>query len=197
MKRSTWIIILVVLGIVVASPPLLRAHDGHDCDIAGAWVGSSPAIPGIYPIPQLITTTITPTDPTGKRLVGVLQPVNTDIGNPFLFPDSDRVPDTVATYVRSGPGTYRFTWIVYYVKSAPPFNRGQILMFFTFSGTTKCLDANTVSMSGVISNWSNVADRDNLHDQDKDDDGLPDAGEVPFFTLPFEFTFNRLPLMTP
>ena len=60
-------------------------------------------------------------------------------------------------------------------------------MFFTFSGTTKCLDANTVSMSGVISNWSNVADRDNLHDQDKDDDGLPDVGEIPFFTLPFEF----------
>ena len=99
MKRSTWIIILVVLGIVVASPPLLRAHDGHDCDIAGAWVGSSPAIPGIYPIPQLITTTITPTDPTGKRFHGVIQPLNP----PFSL--TDFAPDTIGTYLRSGRGS--------------------------------------------------------------------------------------------
>ncbi len=80
MKRSTWIIILVVLGIIVASPPLLRAHDDHDCDIAGAWVGSSPAIPGLYDNAQIITVTITPTDPTGKLFAGVTQSVNSDNG---------------------------------------------------------------------------------------------------------------------
>lgn len=130
----------------------------------------------------------------------MLQPVNVDTANPPFFPEADRAPGTVATYVESGPRTYQFTWIVYYVKAPPPggFARGQILMFFTFSGTVQCPDANAMRMSGVLSNWSNVDRPDlGLHDQDRDDDGLPDAGEVPFFTLPFEFDFKRLPLMTP
>ena len=97
MKRSIWIIILVVLGIIVASPPLLRAHNDHDCDIAGAWVANSPPIPGVYDLPVLVTVTITPTDPSGKRFSSVVQPINPPNTANQLFPDADRVPDTIAT----------------------------------------------------------------------------------------------------
>lgn len=56
MKRSLWIIILVVLGIIVASPPLL-AQSAPTCDIAGAWVGGSPPIPGLYDNAQIVIIT--------------------------------------------------------------------------------------------------------------------------------------------
>lgn len=202
MKCNVWITILMGLAMVVATPQVLAqisGTPGFTCDIAGAWVGSSPAIPNFYPNTMIVTTTITSTDPTGKKLVGVLQPANVDTASPPYFADPDRTPDTVATYVRTSPRTYQFTWIAYYVKSAPPFHRGQMLTFFTYSGTAECLDANTVVLSGVISNWSSV-DRPEygLHNQDKDEDGLPDAGETPYSTLsPFGFTLKRLPLMAP
>ncbi len=83
------------------------------------------------------------------------------------------------------------------MKSPPPggFARGQILQILMFSGMTECLDQNTLYMSGIISNWSKVDRPDlGLHNQDKNDDGLPDAGEMPYFTLPFAFTYKRLPL---
>jgi len=182
MKRSTWIIILVVLGIVVASPPLLRAHDGHDCDIAGAWVGNSPPIPGIYTRTLITTNTITPTDPTGKRFAGVGQPANPP------FSQAEFNPDGIVTYVRSGPRTFQFTMIAYTVKADWP-ERSQITSFFTFSGTAECTDANTLALNGMIS----------LYDKsmDSNDDGLPDPGAQPYFRAPWVFIFNRLPLMTP
>lgn len=182
MKRSIWIIILVVLGIVVASPPLLRAHDGHDCDITGAWVGNSPPIPGLYTIPVLGTQTITPTDPTGKRFHGVIQPLNP----PFSL--TDFAPDTIGTYVRSGRGSFQFTWISYGVHANYP-ERSQITGFWTFSGTVECTGADTLTLNGMVSFYD--------ISQDSNGDGLPDVGAVPYFRAPWGWTLNRLPLMAP
>ena len=211
MKRNTWIFILLGLAIVVASPQLqaqINKTPGFTCDIAGAWVGSTPPIPYLYSIGQVITATITPTDPTGKRLADRSQSVNLDPTTGGMFPDANRASESMATYVKIGPETYQFTMITYLMKSPPPgvFERDQILYFFTMNGKAKCLDANTMKLTGTVSNWSNV-DRPDLvfppfgiygvHDQDKDDDGLPDAGEVPIVSYPFEVTFKRLPQMRP
>ena len=46
--------------------------------------------------------------------------------------------------------------------------------------------------SGNLSFYSNV-DRDGLLDQDADDDGFADDGEVPFVCLPWEWTFSGSP----
>jgi hypothetical protein len=71
---------------------------------------------------------------------------------------------------------------------------GQVL-FWTFTGTVECLDANTRKSTGFLAFYSNV-DRPDLvvpplgifgvHDQDKDDDGFADAGEAPFLSLPLK-----------
>ena len=209
MKRSIWIITLVVLGIVVASPPLLRAHDGHDCDITGAWVGGSPAIPGVYNIPLIVTLSVIPTDPSGKRFTaGGGGPANGDNTLFGLFPDADQNTASAWTIVRSGPGTYQFIATSYFTKSPKPpnFDRGQILYFWTLTGTGECTGPDTLILSGTLKLYSNV-DRPDLivpplgiygvHDQDKDDDGFADAGEVPFFSAPWGFTYKRFPLMTP
>ncbi len=215
MRGNRWIAAFVGLGIAVASPPSrAQGNPSPDsrlqacaCDIAGSWVGSSPAIPGLYSIPLLVKESIAPTDPSRMRFTGVTAPQNGDATLSGVFPDADQIPDSVGTYVRSGRRTYRFTTSAHLAKSPPPgtFDRSEILYFWTFTGTVECLDANTRKSTGFLAFYSNV-DRPNLivpplgifgvHDQDKDDDGFADAGEVPFFSAAdFEFTFKRLRLM--
>ena len=209
--KSRVVVAAILAGFMLGASASLLAQTPLPppaCDIAGTWVGTSPVIPGIYSIPLLITASVTPTDPFGKRFTAVIAAVNGDATFAGLFPDADRVlRDSVATYVRSDPGTYRFTVVQYFVKSAPAgsFDRGQILYFSTLSGMVECLDATTLRQSGMLSVYSNV-DRPGLivpplgifgvHDQDKDDDGFADEGEVPFLFLPFDLTYKRLPLLT-
>jgi hypothetical protein len=212
--KGRWMTALIGLGIAVAAPPLRAQGDpspqsgplAGGCDIAGSWVGSSPPIPGFYSIPLLVKESIVPTHRSGKRFTGVSLPQNGDATLGGLFPDADQLPGSVGTYVRSGPRTYRFTSSAHFVKSPPPgsFDRSEILYFWTLSGTVECLDANTRKIAGILSFYSNV-DRPDLivpplgifgvHDQDKDDDGFADEGELPFFSpAGFEVTFKRLPI---
>lgn len=217
MKRSTLIITLLALGATVVLP-LARAESYQPqdetptpaaaCDIGGTWVGNSPPIPGFYSVSVVATESVTAMDPSGNRLTAVIQPANGDATFGGLFPDADRIGDGVGTYVRLDPRTYQFTWIDHFVKSPPPgsFDRGQILYFWTFSGTVECVDANTKKLTGMLAVYSNV-DRPGLivpplgifgvHDQDADDDGFADEGEVPFVSLPWNITFKRLPVTTP
>jgi hypothetical protein len=181
MKRILRIALLSLLAIGVSlalAVPAIAA----DCDIAGAWVGNSPPIPGIYNRTLITTFTVTPTDPSGKRFAGVGQPVN-----PPSSP-ADFVPDGIVTYVRSGPRIFQFTMIAYTVKADSP-ERGQIMSFWTFSGTAECTGANTLTLNGMISFYDKSTD--------SNDDGLPDVGAQPYFRAPWGFIFNRLPLMTP
>lgn len=169
------------------------------CDIAGAWVGSSPAIPGFYNIPLLVTISFVPIDTTGKRFTagggGAANGDNTFGGT---FPDADQNTAGAWILVRSRMGMYQFTATTYFTKSPKPpnFDRGEILYFWTLSGTAECPDANTLTLRGMLSLYSNV-DRPPFHDQDKDNDGFADAGEVPFYYAPWQLTYKRLPLMTP
>ena len=181
MKRSTWVLILVVLGIALASTPMW-AQKVSDCDIAGTWIGNSPPIPGLYTRWVYSTFTISPNDPSGKRFSGVGQPVNPP------SPPTEFVPDAVGTYVRSGHQTYQFTWIAYQVKADWP-ERSEVVGFWTFSGTAECTDANTLVLSGMVSFYD--------MSQDSNGDLLPDPGAVPYFRAPWGWTLNRLPLMAP
>ena len=181
MNRTIWIIILVVAGMASASPPMW-AQKVSDCDIAGAWVGNSPPIPGLYTRSIFNTMTISPNDPSGKRFAAVAQPVNP----PFSLMDFS--PDAIGTYVRSAPRTFEFTWIAYTVRADYP-ERSEITGFWTFSGTAKCTNANTVALNGMVSFYD--------MSQDSNGDGLPDAGAVPYFRAPWSWTLNRLPLLAP
>ena len=205
MKRIKWTVALVALGITVASLSLWSNDNRKHlpvsvCDLAGAWVGSSPAIPGFASVPILSTKSVTATDPSGHRFTAVIQPVN--VGNAIAFgpfPDADHFSEGVGTYVRSGRRTYQFTWVDYFWKSPPagPPDRGQVLYFWTYSGTLEFVDANTTKLSGNLSFYSNV-DRPGVHDQDQDDDGFADEGEEPFVCLgPWEWTYKRVPVMEP
>lgn len=216
MKRSIWILLLVGAAVTLAQ----SAHsDGNqystepklnptDYDIAGAWVSSSPAIPGVYSVPFLGTQTITPSDLSGKRFNLIGDAGNGDPTFVGLFPDVDRIPAGVGTYVRTGPRSYRFTFLSYFVKSPPPgsFDRGEVRYFWVNSGTVEFVNSNTRIDKGILSFYSN-ADLPNvvfppfgingLHDQDQDDDGFADAGEVPFLCLPFEIICKRVPMTEP
>ncbi len=209
MRRSTWTIAVIGLGAVLGSPPswARNARSGSlpadSCDIAGSWVGNSPPLPGIYSIPLLIKESVTPTDPSGRIFTGVVLPVNGDSTFSGIFPDADQGPAGVATYVRSGPRSYRFTWLAHFVKSPGPgvFDRGEILYFWTLRGTVQCLNANTRTVTGVLSFYSDVNRPElvvpplgifGVHDQDTDDDGFADPGETPFYAGEFGLTFKRL-----
>ena len=143
MKRILRIALLSLLAIGVAfvlAAPAVAA----DCDIAGAWVGNSPPILGIYNRTLITTFTVIPTDPSGKRFAGVAQPANPP------FSQAEFNPDAIVTYVRSGPRTFQFTMIAYTVKADSP-ERSQITSFWTFSGTAECTGANTIALNGMIS----------------------------------------------
>lgn len=170
---------LLAIGVaLVLAVPAVAA----DCDIAGVWIGNSPLISGIYTRTLFATMTVSPNDPTGKRFASVVQPVN-----PPSSP-ADFVPDSVGTYVRSGPRTYQFSWIAHQVKADSP-DRSQLVGFWTFSGTAECTDANTVILSGMVSFYD--------MSQDSNGDGLPDPGATPYLRAPWGWTLNRLPLMNP
>jgi len=218
MRSGRLVTTLVGLGIAVALLPSPAGSAASretgslpagPCLIAGSWVGSSPAIPGFYAIPLLATVSVSPTDPSCRRFTAVVQSVNGDTTFGGVFPDADKHPDTVGTYVRSGRRTHRFTLVAYFVRSPPAgsFDRGQVLYFWTFSGTAEFQDANTHKLTGLLSLYSNV-DRPGLvvpplgifgvHDQDQDDDGFADEGEAPFASFTdFEVTYKRLPLTMP
>ena len=59
MKRIRWSVALVALGITVASVSLWSYDNGRHlpasvCDLAGASVGSSPAIPGFASVSDIV-----------------------------------------------------------------------------------------------------------------------------------------------
>jgi hypothetical protein len=203
MKRSRCIIVLLGLGLVLAASSTF-AQSSPSCDVAGAWVGNAPPIPGVYDIGFVVTEAVSPMDPSGHRFTAVTQPVNGDPTFGGLFPDADLLRGALGTYVRTGPRTFQVGLVDYFVKSAPTgsFERGEILYFERFNGTAECLDANTKVFSGNVSLYSNV-DRPDLvvpplgifgvHDQDADDDGIADEGEVPFVAISFAVTYKRLP----
>ena len=210
MKRSVWVISLVALALV-ASPLWAQAKPAMPpsaCDPAGTWIGTGPPIPGFYDVTLIVTLNISPTDNTGKRFTGIAADANGDPTFGGLFPDADRISPGVTTAVRSSPGAFQATSIIYFTKSSPPgsFNRGQVLYFEYSSGTLTCPDGNTLVANGFLSVYSNV-DRPDLvvpplgifgvHDQDKDDDGFADAGEAPFLRVPWTITYKRVPLLAP
>jgi len=227
MKSWIWIMAVVGLGLTLGATPVQpgneQAMDGKALppaayDIAGVWLGSGMAIPGVYTQPLVTSTVITPSDPSGHRFTCMMQGINGDPAFMGLFPDATQLATQVGTIVRTGARTYEFTSIQYFMKPPGPgtvfgtFDRGQVLYFFVNSGTMELQDANTLVTEMTLAFYSKV-DRGavvhevfnswgitELHNQDKDNggsgDGLPDEGEVPFVCFPPEkSTTKRLPML--
>jgi len=221
MKCSIWITAIIALGVALLVSTPMTAKDDHNTpaaafDIAGVWMGSDPAIPDVYTQPLLTTTVVTPADPSGHHFTYVAQGINGDPTFMGLFPEATQLATQVGTMVRTGPRTFATTAAQYFVK--PPglgttqfgtWDRGEVQYFFVSSGTVTMLDANTQQEEGTLAFYSKV-DRTEvdpmftsifgiteLHNQDQNNDGLPDAGEVPFVCFPSSALTKRLPLMQP
>jgi hypothetical protein len=225
MKHSIQIATVVAASILLGSTSLQAADENGSAnkslpaapyDIAGVWMGSDAAIPGVYTQPLLTTTVVTPADPSGHRFTYVAQGINGDPSFMGLFPDATQLATQVGTMVRTGPRTFRVTAVQYFVKPPKPgtgafgsWDRGEVQYFFVSSGTVSMLNANTRQEEGTLAFYSKV-DRavvdpvftwifgiTELHNQDRDNDGLPDPGEVPFVCFPSSAITKRLPLLAP
>jgi len=176
-------------------------------NIAGTWIGKFPIENSPYQIPLIVTETLTPIDLTG-RFSCVMRMLNSDLTFTGMFPETNSVSDLVGEAVRTGPDTYQLSVVGCGVKK-PPLedaawaDRGQIQYIWVLSGTAICIDENNVEQDLMLSLYSGVENPDfafpwnpsepfPLHDQDLDDDGLPDKGEVPIFSAPFSHVSKRV-----
>jgi len=225
MKRSIQIAAAVGLGLMLGSMALQAAdaegsadksRPAAPYDVAGVWMGGDAAIPGVYTQPLLTTTVVSPADPSGHRFTSVAQGINGDPSFMGLFPEATQLATQVGTLIRTGPRTFAVTAVQYFVKPPEPgtelfgtWDRGEVQYFFVSSGTVTMLDANTRQEEGTLAFYSKV-DRavidpvftwifgiTELHNQDRDNDGLPDPGEVPFVCFPSSAITKRLPLLAP
>jgi len=221
MKHSIKVVVAAGLGLTLSSMALNAKDDQGlptaPLDIAGVWLAGQPAIPNVYTQPLITTTTITPTDPSGHRFAYVASGINGDPAFMGLFPDATQVATQIGTIERTGPRNFRITAVQYFWKPPGPGNenfgswdRGQVLYFFVMSGTITLPDANTMvsngsmafysrTVRGPVNHWLfNLWGITELHNQDKDNDGLPDVGEQPFMCLPIENeVMKRLPVLAP
>ena len=176
-------------------------------NIAGTWIGKFPIENSPYQIPLIVTETLTPIDLTG-RFSCVMRMLNSDFTFTGMFPETNSVSDLVGEVVRTGPDTYQLSVVGCGVKKpaledAAWADRGQIQYIWVLSGTAICIDENNVEHDLMLSLYSGIDNPDfafpwnpgesfPLHNQDLDNDGLPDDGEVPIFSAPFSHVSKRV-----
>ena len=191
-KRT--VALLGIAGIAVAVLAVTIGAHGKPDDkgpgscLAGSWMLVWDVPPGVEPL--VGTETLTPTDPTGKRLVYWSAAVNPMFALVPWYPESDFAGDAVGTFVRTAPNSYDFTIVCHLGKSQGLDARGEVQYFWVFSGTALCSDENTMVKTGTLAFFS--ADQD-----DNPQDGLPDDGEGPFFCIPVQWVSKRVPVIPP
>ena len=214
-KRTT--AILCVVGLVICwivsgqlrgnDEPASPAGQTQVFNIAGTWIGKFPIENSPYQIPLIVTETLTPIDLTG-RFACVMRMLNSDFTFTGMFPEANSVSDLVGEAVRTGPDVYELSVIGCGTKKpvldgAAWADRGQIQYIWVLSGSALCIDENNVEHDLMLSLYSGIDNPDfafpwnpgepfPLHDQDLDNDGLPDEGEVPIFSAPFSHVSKRL-----
>ena len=178
------------------------------CKVAGTWIGSSPPfLPDLGDQTLIFVETITPLDRTCQRFSTVLTPINPEFTFSGLFPEATTASSVFGTMTRTGPNEYTVSSITYF--AGPPAAgapvRGPIVYFWTIDGTVtvSCSD-NACSeklQDGILSLYSNTDDPARLFpplgivgvtDQDANDDGFADQGEVPLLAAPFPLASRRL-----
>jgi hypothetical protein len=197
MTRKRIVALLGIAGIAVAvlavtlgvhGKPGKPDDSGPGCSLAGSWMCVWDFPPGVQPL--VVTETLTPMDPTGKRLVYWSAGVNPMYALVPWYPESDFGGDGVGTFVRTGPNSYDFTIVCHLGKSLGLDARGEVQYFWVFSGTALCTDENTMVKTGTLAFFN--ADQD-----DNPQDGLPDEGEGPFFCVSIQWVSNRVQVIPP
>ncbi|REJ86048.1 MAG: hypothetical protein DWQ36_14960 [Acidobacteria bacterium] len=188
-----------------AAPQSLRVAPHGPCKIAGSWLATSPAfLPELGDQTLLAIATITPIDPTCRRFAFELVPVNPELSFAGIFPEATVPPGLFGTLVREAGG-YRLFATAPSPEPPPPGLpiRGRVLYFWTYDATIDCADASceTFDLLGVVSLFSSIDDPERevpelglfgVPDQDRDDDGFADDGEVPLLQAPFPFHGRRI-----
>lgn len=177
------------------------------CKIAGIWIGSSPPfLPDLGDQALIFSETITPIDDTCQRYSTVLSPINPELTFGGLFPEAEAASDLYGMLLREDPDRYRLLLAATYFTAPPPAGlpiRGPVIYFWTYTGTVTCLDqaCSEKIQEGTLSLYSNIDDParvfpplgiSGVGDQDADDDGFADPGEVPIFAAPFPLASRRL-----
>ncbi len=201
--------ICLAAALALAAPPTAFGEEAPHgpCKIAGTWIGSSPPfLPDLGDQTLIFAETITPLDSTCQRFSSVLTPVNPELTFSGLFPEAEAASALYGSLVREGPDQYRLVLATTYFTAPPPAGlpiRGPVVYFWTYSGTVTCLDpaCSRKVQEGTLSLYSNIEDParmfpplgiSGVSDQDTDDDGFADPGEVPLFAAPFPLASRRL-----
>ena len=185
--RLLWLIFVCVL-LLSACAPVAAQQPASTCTMQGAWVGNFAG--GPWDTPLIMLNTLTPLDPAGKKMAYVMHWVNADptLRNPD-FEEADYASDLVGQAVQTAPGTYDFSLVGYGVHEQPG-DRNEILYIIGINGTLTCEDDANITTDVTLSVYT--------ADQDADQDGLPDEGEVPQCIGPNDLgSAERIPLMPP
>jgi hypothetical protein len=150
-----------------------------------ASVESSPVFvpsgPYIYASGQRYAEIIIPNDPAGNTItiIGPYLVVDPTIGG--MFPETNNRLECVGLGVRTGP----YTWHNSYIQYGSKGQEIQFILLFS-ADETFSEDGETMDMYYTAEIF--------LPEQDADDDGFPDEGEVPFFAGSGGHTLKRVPM---
>lgn len=206
---ATLLLATVALAVPGAEPSRVESETSYapngPCQVAGKWVVNAPPfLPELGDQTLIAYVTITPLDPTCRRFSYSLVPVNPELSFAGIFPEAITPPGLVGSMVRIG-GIYELSAIAH-SPGAPPAGlpiRGRVLYFWTYDGAVACNDAacNRLVQEGTASLFSNIDDPDRsvpevgifgVEDQDLDDDGFADEGELPILAAPFPLSGRRV-----
>jgi hypothetical protein len=200
MRKKRIIALLALAGIVavvLAAPWRTSALGWHPprpwrCELEGTWVGDSTIHDNTFAI------TFSPAGAANRYLGFTIDAVNFDprVDTPlgWAFPDVSALQNMAfpGNLVRTGPRTFDYSAIWY----ATDENRQLVCIWAVYDGKAESMDANTYEDSHT---WLIFSAREQvspvfglLLDQDADDDGLPDPGEIPVLSIPDAHIVKRL-----
>jgi len=135
---------------------------------------------------------ITPLDLSGDRFAVEIKHTQCSASVLSSFPDANKQIDLIGEWVRIGPDTFEGTVISHGIREGDESTGwvDQVIYIEVASGTMRLIDENTLeALSGTASYF--------LASQDKDLDGLPDAGERPIACASYPGTGKRIPHILP
>ena len=178
LKRKRNVKLVVVLGL--AAVLLITTGWSVLANVESAPV-FVPSGPYIYASGQRYAEIIIPNDPAGNTItmIGPYLVVDPTLGG--MFPECDNRLEAVGRGVRTGPYSWHGSAMQYGSK-------GQEIQFILlFSGDeTFSEDGETMEMYYTAEVY--------LPEQDADNDGFPDEGEVPFYAGSGSHTLKRMPI---
>ena len=185
MNRDKRLIVVPALGILVlvttAGWNILAGDDEPPepyYSPEGAWIETD--IFGVAGATAVVTCS--PVDPRTGIASAMRTDINVDPTCGGQIPEATSWSPWFYTCVRIGPDSGRIKGIGYVKKDQKPQPKILAIMIVEFTSTITAPDA--MDYHGTWSFYSPAAD--------KDADGLPDAGESPFVSLPIQCHLKRL-----